>query len=149
MKKKVSEDQLLLLIKQLDLTLEAEMNRIMGKKDLSGSQAAILCYLLRHHPEGSCIRELCTELGVTHATLSLMIKKMQRQGYLAVRSDETDRRKKRVTVTDRLDREDQAFLERSDQAETLLFRALDSGEKQELYRLQKKLLQSIRHIRNP
>ncbi len=62
MKEEISKEDLLLMVKQLDLSLDARMNRIMGKKDLSGSQAAVLCYLLRHHPEGSCIRELCGEL---------------------------------------------------------------------------------------
>lgn len=59
MKEEISKEDLLLMVKQLDLSLDARMNRIMGKKDLSGSQAAVLCYLLRPHPEGSCIRELC------------------------------------------------------------------------------------------
>lgn len=58
MKEEISKEDLLLMVKQLDLSLDARMNRIMGKKDLSGSQAAVLCYLLRHHPEGSCIWEL-------------------------------------------------------------------------------------------
>lgn len=144
MKEKISTEDLLLLVKQLDLSLEAHMNRSLGRRDLSGSQAAVLCHILRHHPEGSCIQELCGELGVTHATLSLMIKKMQEKGYLSVRADETDRRKKRVTATDKLFREDPYALKKSAQTEALICQTLDGQERRELYRLQKKLLQGIR-----
>ena len=70
MKEEISKEDLLLMVKQLDLSLDARMNRIMGKKDLSGSQAAVLCYLLRHHPEGSCIRELCGNCTVCRKTAS-------------------------------------------------------------------------------
>ena len=80
MKENISKEDLLLMVKRLDLSLDAHLNRVMGGQDLSGGQAAVLCYLLRHHPEGSCIRDLCLELGVSHATLSLMIKKLQEKG---------------------------------------------------------------------
>ncbi len=144
MKENISKEDLLLMVKRLDLSLDAHLNRVMGGQDLSGGQAAVLCYLLRHHPEGSCIRDLCLELGVSHATLSLMIKKLQEKGYLSVQADAADRRKRKLTATEKLLREAGGFLKRSDQAESQICKALDSRERQELYRLQKKMLQGIR-----
>ena len=78
MKEEISKEDLLLMVKQLDLSLDARMNRIMGKKDLSGSQAAVLCYLLRHHPEGSCIRELCGNCTVCRKKLLRSIREERR-----------------------------------------------------------------------
>ena len=143
---KFSKENLLLMVKQLNLSLDTQLNRITRNTDLSGGQASILCFLIRHHPEGSCIQTLCSELGITHATLSLMIKKMQKKGYLSVRTEEKDHRKKRVTATDKLLRNEQLFLNQAEQNENRVCGILDSQEQRELYRLQRKLLLGLKSI---
>ena len=142
-----TREKLLLTAKQLDVSLDTQMNRMMRETDLSGGQAMILCYLLRHHPEGICIRDLCTELGITHATLSLMISKLREKGYLSVQAEDSDRRRKRVTVTDKLLQENRDFLKVAEQTEDRICEALDSREQRELYRLQKKLLRNLQNFR--
>ena len=75
-----------------------------------------------------------------------MIKKMQKKGYLSVRTEEKDHRKKRVTATDKLLRNEQLFLNQAEQNENRVCGILDSQEQRELYRLQRKLLLGLKSI---
>ena len=75
-----------------------------------------------------------------------MIKKMQKKGYLSVRTEEKDHRKKRVTATDKLLRNEQLFLNQAEQNENRVCGILDSQEQRELYRLQRKLLLGLKGI---
>ena len=44
-----------------------------------------MVYLLRHHPQGTYLTELCREIGVSKPTLSVLMKKLREKGYLTFR----------------------------------------------------------------
>ena len=57
------------------MTAQLELN--LKNKDMTGVQVYFLVYILRHHPQGTYLTELCREIGVSKATLSALIKKMR------------------------------------------------------------------------
>lgn len=69
-----SED-LLFMMKKINLKLSAQMELRLKRKDITGVQVYFLVYILRHHPKGTYLTELYHEIGVSKPTLSALIKK--------------------------------------------------------------------------
>lgn len=52
-------------------------------ENITGIQVYFLVYILRHHPQGTYITEVCREIGVAKSTLSELVRKLKDKGYLA------------------------------------------------------------------
>ena len=107
---------------------------------MSGVQAYFMVYILRHHPEGTYLTELCREIGLSKSTLSAMLKKVRKAGYILFREEPEDIRKKKILPTDKLRAEDEQLLRKADRMESELFSVLDQQEKALLWKLERKLL---------
>ncbi|HIS26749.1 MAG TPA: MarR family transcriptional regulator [Candidatus Pullilachnospira intestinigallinarum] len=137
-----TERQLYLLRRiSLNLTEQLELNLKNG--NISGIQVYFLVYLLRHHPEGSYLTELCREIGVSKSTLSVLIKKLRIEGYLCFQENPEDIRKKKVLPTEKLNAEKEQFLCKALQAEKEIGRALEGREWEQLCLLEQKLLAQL------
>src|SRR5699024_8232479 len=99
--------------------------------------------ILRHHPEGTYLTELCREIGVSKSTLSVLIKKLRIEGYLCFQENPEDIRKKKVLHTEKLNAEKEQFLQKALQAEKEICGALDGREWEQLCMLEQKLLAQL------
>ena len=70
-------EELLFMMKRINLSLTAQMELSLGNKEITGVQVYFLVYILRHHPDGTYLTELCREIGVSKPTLSALIKKLR------------------------------------------------------------------------
>ena len=70
-------EELLFMMKKISLNLTAQLELNLKNKGMTGSQVYFLVYILRHHPDGTYLTELCREIGVSKATLSALIKKLR------------------------------------------------------------------------
>ena len=79
------DEELLYMMRKISLnwTMQLEMN--LKDKNVTGIQVYFLVYILRHHDERYVSTELYHEIGVSKATLSAMIKKLIKEGYLYFR----------------------------------------------------------------
>lgn len=137
-----TERQLYLMRKiSLNLTEQLELNLKDG--NISGIQVYFLVYILRHHPEGTYLTELCREIGVSKSTLSVLIKKLRIEGYLCFQENPEDIRKKKVLPTEKLNAEKEQFLQKALQAEKEICGALDGREWEQLCMLEQKLLAQL------
>lgn len=137
-----TERQLYLMRKiSLNLTEQLELNLKNG--NISGIQVYFLVYILRHHPEGTYLTELCREIGVSKSTLSVLIKKLRIEGYLCFQENPEDIRKKKVLPTEKLNAEKEQFLQKALQAEKEICGALDGREWEQLCMLEQKLLAQL------
>ena len=125
----------------LNLTEQLELNLKDG--NISGIQVYFLVYILRHHPEGTYLTELCREIGVSKSTLSVLIKKLRIEGYLCFQENPEDIRKKKVLPTEKLNAEKEQFLQKALQAEKEICGALDGREWEQLCMLEQKLLAQL------
>ena len=136
-----TERQLYLMRKiSLNLTEQLELN--LKDRNISGIQVYFLVYILRHHPEGTYLTELCREIGVSKSTLSVLIKKLRIEGYLCFQENPEDIRKK-VLPTEKLNAEKEQFLQKALQAEKEICGALDGREWEQLCMLEQKLLAQL------
>ena len=76
----IQAEDLILLIRKLNLDLTSQLESVLRYKGMSGFQVYFMVYFLRHHPEGTYLTELCHETGVSKSALSGLIKKLRKIG---------------------------------------------------------------------
>ena len=123
---------------RVGLDLTSQMEAELRYENMSGPQIYFMVYLLRHHPQGTYITELCHEIGVSKSTLSMLIKKLRKAGYIIFQENPQDIRKKKLLPTQKLLDESSNFLERAEQMETKICNVLDRTEREELWKLERK-----------
>ena len=143
MEESFSTEELLFMMKKLSLNMIAQLELNLKSKSITGVQVYFLVYILRHHPNGTYLTELCREIGVSKPTLSALIRKMREKGYLDLHEDPDDVRKKKVLPTEKLLTEGNRFMEKADQMESEICSVLDRQEKVQLWNLEEKLLRQL------
>ena len=136
----IRTEELLFMAKKIGLDLTSQLEFYLGDQEMSGVQAYFMVYILRYHPEGTYLTELCCEIGLSKSTLSAMLKKVRKAGYILFREEPEDIRKKKILPTDKLRAEDEQLLRKADRMESELFSVLDQQEKALLWKLERKLL---------
>lgn len=139
-----NEEKLLFMIRKISLNLSAQMEQCLKNKDITGVQVYFLVYILRHHPQGTCLTELYHEIGVSKATLSTLIKKMREKDYLYFYENPEDIRKKRILPTSKLIAEGREFLQKANRMEEEICSSLNRAEKKDLWALENKLIGQFR-----
>ena len=133
-------EELIFLLRRINLHLSTQLELSLKEKDISGIQAYFMVYLLRHHPQGTYLTELCREIGVSKPTLSVLMKKLREKGYLTFQENPEDIRKKKVLPTEKLMAEGNEFLQKANQMEDRICNVLTQQEKAQLQILAKKFL---------
>ena len=109
---------------------------------MTGIQVYFLVYILRHHVKGTYLTELYHEIGVSKATLSAMIKKLIKEGYLYFQENPEDIQEKRKCFRRKsLWQNKEEFLKRARQTEDKICSALNCQEKMKLRELEQKILE--------
>ncbi len=139
-------EELLFMTKQITLDITAQMEHLSKNKDLSGVQAYLMVYILRHHPKGTYLTELSHEIGLSKSTLSVLMKKLKEKGYIKFRESSKDTRKKKVLPAAKLVAEGDSLLMRACQMETEIYSTLDQQEKIQLWNLEQKLLAQLKKM---
>lgn len=88
------------LAKMIHNAVDRKLNNEFGIYDLSSTQAGILRYL--HHNKGKIIyqKDLEVVFKCSHPTITGILQRMEGKGYIQCQCDETDRRKKIISITD-------------------------------------------------
>ena len=136
-------EEMIFMMKKIGLNLTAQLEMYLKQKDITGVQVYFLVYILRHHPDGTYLTELCREIGVSKATLSALIKKLREKGYLYFLPEPDDIRKKKVIPTEKLAAEREELLEKAGQMEAGICGVLDLKEQAQLWNLERKLLNQL------
>lgn len=143
MPKDISAEELIFTIRKVSLHLTTQLELCFKEKEISGIQAYFMVYILRHHPKGTFLTELCHEIGVSKPTLSVLIKKLKQKGYLSLEENPEDIRKKKVIPTAKLLEEGKDFLRQADQMESDICSVLNPQEKTQLQSLAQKVLEQM------
>ena len=135
----IRTEELILLLRKINLDLTSRLESGLRYKGMSGFQIYFMVYFLRHHPEGTYLTELCHETGVSKSALSGLIKKLRNVGYLFFQEDPHDIRRKELLPTPKLLAEGEEFLRRAEQVEDALGGVLDEKERAQLWKTLKRL----------
>ena len=134
------KEELLFMTKKIGLNLSAQLELSLKSRNITGVQVYFLVYILRHHPNGTYLTELCREIGLSKATMSALIKKLREKDYLYFHEEPDDVRKKKILPTAKLIAEGDEFLQKAGELESQICSALDPQEQVQLWNLEKKLI---------
>ena len=74
---------------------QKNMSNALAQMDLTASQGRILGYL-DHTKEPPCLKDIETTFHMSHPTVSGLLARMEKKGFIELRPDPKDRRSKRV-----------------------------------------------------
>lgn len=95
-----SRADLVALLKQLDIHVRMFGAKGRADKEISLSQLLLLDQLFAMEQEQEIFsKELGQRAGLSRATVSHMLKRLKRNGYLEMAPDEKDNRRKRIVLT--------------------------------------------------
>ena len=87
-------------VKKLHFLMDQLMNRKLQELELTCAQGHVIGFL-RHSKEPPCARDIETAYGLSHATVSGILSRMESKGFIAQTPDPNDRRIKRIVLLDR------------------------------------------------
>ena len=129
--------------RQICIQMERMANYYLAAPDVTGVQAQMLLYILRHSETGVSVTDLHQISGYSKATISNLVKRLREKGYIRVEACEQDDRRRLLFSTEK-GRRIQALLAASiREVENSLYRGLSAEELSTLDQLQKRMLQNL------
>ena len=133
--------------KKLHFLLEQLMNRKLQELDLTSAQGHVIGFL-RHAKEAPCARDIESTYGLSHATVSGILSRMESKGFIEVRPDPQDRRVKRIYLLDKGTSCSQSIAQHIQESERLMTEGFTKEEAEQfrsyLVRVIQNLEQSVR-----
>lgn len=73
------------------------MSDALEQMDLTASQGHIMGFL-SHHLTAPCARDIAEEFQLSHPTVSGLLTRLEKKGFIEFRPDEKDRRSRRIYI---------------------------------------------------
>lgn len=86
--------------KKLHFLMEQAINQRLTELELTTAQGHTIGYLA-HCPEPPCARDIETAFGLSHATVSGILSRLESKGFIELRADPEDRRIKRICLLEK------------------------------------------------
>lgn len=115
-------------LRQLNAYLTQYGKKSMDKMKLTPAQSMLLEYLLLGRKDEYYLTDICAELGLAKATVSVMLKTLRSNGYLEVKLCSGDDRRRKVVLTDKAFQVQQEIEERIKDRGECVFRGITEEE---------------------
>lgn len=131
------------LVKVLNTSIENYMNRQMAEFDLTASQGILLGYLDRNQARQICQKDLEIEFNLSHPTMCSILKRMEAKELIVTEALPSDKRFKRVLITDKGVALHLQIHTRIDELEERMRAGLTDRDQDDLLRLMEKVSRNI------
>lgn len=129
--------------RQISIQMERVANYYLAASGVTGVQAQMLLYILRHSETGVSVTDLHQISGYSKATISNLVKRLREKGYIRVEACETDDRRRLLFGTEKGRRIQALLISSIRKVENSLYRGLSAEELSTLDHLQKRMLQNL------
>ncbi len=129
--------------RQINIQMEQMANRCLAEAGITGVQAQMLLYLLRHSERGVSVTELHQVSGYSKATISNLVKRLREKGYVRVEPCLEDDRRRLLFGTEKGCRVQTLLSDSVRDVEDQLYRDFSPEELSTLDRLQKRMLHNL------
>ncbi len=110
------------------------MTNALAGMDLTAAQGHIMGYLA-HRESPPCSRDIEEAFHLSHPTVSGLLSRLEKKGFLALRTDEADRRCKRIYILEK-GRQCNEMMHRTIlETEEKIVRGFTNAEKTQFFRL--------------
>lgn len=130
-------------IKRISNALDRRVTLELEDMDLTSSQGMILGYLHRRRGEDVYPVDIGKHFGLSHPTVTGLLQRLEAKGFLTYCSDSTDRRKKRICLTERAEDCHQRIHGRFAETEAMLTKAMTPEELAVLTELLDRMLEKL------
>lgn len=135
-------------VKKLHFLMEQTVNRQLLELDLTTAQGHVIGYLT-HAAEPPCARDLETTYGLSHATVSGILSRMEGKGFIEIRPDPRDRRVKRIYLLEKGTACSMEICRRIHETERIMEEGFSPGELTLLRSLLKRAIQNLSETNQP
>lgn len=119
------------LLKTITDVLARESNHMFKKQDLTWAQSRLLGFLSRNG--GECTQKAIEDfLEVSHPTVVGIVSRMEQNGFVTCRTDDSDRRNKIVSLTDKSIEVGKSILESLKEQDEAMFDGFSAEERKQL-----------------
>ena len=129
--------------KTINQRIENSLNAIFAIIDITAAQGRVLMYIANSPEKNIFAADLHKRLCISKPSVSALIKKLRKSGYICCSGCESDERYKNLSVTDKGRKVAQLISQHMENTENSAFDNFTDGEINEFMRLQKKLLNNI------
>lgn len=140
---KADRKALVLDNRRIGIQMELMMGQAMAEKDLSAAQGHILLFVLGHSQEGTSLTEIHQEFGYSMASLSSILKRLRKHGYVRVEPCLEDNRRKMLYATEQAAELKTFLIQTLSDTCDRAYLGFSDEELAQLDRLQKKLLRNL------
>lgn len=140
----MEEEKLSLLFRRISLAAKKDTDNALKKWDLTMSQAMVLEFLNNTTEENRTQKALEQHFGLQHPTVSGILKRLEKSGFIRTAVCETDRRAKSIFMTDKAWQADANAKAHQDTKEALIFRGMTEDEIKTLRRLLMHIIDNIK-----
>lgn len=88
------------LMRLLNFATEQTMTKALEEMELTAAQGHVMAYIT-HCSQPPCPRDVEEKFHLSHATVSGILSRLEKKGFLAFQPDEKDRRCKRIYVLEK------------------------------------------------
>lgn len=86
-------------VRQISAFMDNHCRKFTGRGDLTPAQCFCIVYIYENDTGDFISADLCSILGTSRASVSLLLKGLKKKGYLQMSSVKDDDRKKSLTLT--------------------------------------------------
>ena len=114
--------------------METSMNSALASMDLTSAQGHIMGYLARR-PQPPCSRDIEETFHLSHPTVSGLLSRLEKKGFIELRPDSADRRCKRVNLTPKAEECQKEIAQHIQSLERTMMRGMTQEEAESFMRL--------------
>ncbi len=142
----MQEEKLSLLFRRIALAAKKDTDNALKKWDLTMSQAMVLEFLNNTTEENRTQKAVEQHFGLQHPTVSGILKRLEKSGFIRTATSETDRRAKTIFMTEKAWQADARAKAHQDEREAQLFEGMTKEELKTLRRLLLHILDNIKKM---
>lgn len=107
----MSDGNILLLLRQINVCLGLYESERLAANGMTFSQAFLLNEIFSMNSAGVCSKELSERVGFARSSISRTLKELQKNGYVKMKMDAADNRKKHIVLTQKAHKAEPAVKE--------------------------------------
>lgn len=139
----MSEEKFGLIFRRISNALKKDMDNHMKDIGLTMSQGMVLAFLNNAPDEALTQKAVEQFFGLQHPTVSGILKRLEKNGFVSCSQNQTDRRLKNISLTDKARNVDFRAKEHASVMEEAIIKGLTGEEETTLRLLLKKILENL------
>lgn len=131
-------------IKILNTAVERLMNQELAELGLTYTQTTVIGYLFDNDGREVCQKDIEDSLGLTHPTMSSILSRMEKNGFLTTEPSSVDRRYKTIRLTPKATELRAAISEKYQRLKTVLYQGISEEDRAVFEVVLRTMLQNLR-----